>query len=458
MKKYFIPILFFSLFILVNASEKKEIVKAQKVVITEFGDPSFGLLIPDRGMADPHVWIENETLYVMCGHDKTWEPVNSWIMDRWEMWSTKDLVNWSHEYTLYPIQTYIGDKPQCWAGDLTKRNGKYYWFFSNCYFNTGVCIADKVTGPYKDLLGEPLLPSGIIDGSPYDPEIFVEDGVYTICFGAGVYYMATLAEDMKSIVTEPKAILVQNEKGETIAMDDKSTLFKRDDWYYLVAGGRYAMSKNLYGPYRYIGNFGVNGHNSIFKWKGQWYVIHENDDINPFYRGIGLQPLYFKEDGTIYLAQKRAVHPGEGENYNFTVSTMGWCALKGTTMEWNNKGFIEGVVSEYDAMIGSAVFLWNDMAKLKEISFDLTNDSDAQCASIGLATVKYEPWFWTVYSGEVKSEDCVFIDVPIKKGSQTISIPLSDFGNLNERLMQIRIKPTKNAVSGKWKIDNIILK
>ena len=49
----------------------KTVITAQKIVKTEYGDVSVGILIPDRGMADPHVWIEDETLYMMCGHDKS---------------------------------------------------------------------------------------------------------------------------------------------------------------------------------------------------------------------------------------------------------------------------------------------------------------------------------------------------------------------------------------------------
>ncbi|MFR9514626.1 MAG: hypothetical protein SNH64_04715, partial [Rikenellaceae bacterium] len=103
-----ILLLFVALLSITPISAKKQSAKAQKVVKTEYGDISIGILIPDRGMADPHVWVENGRLYAFCGGDQSWEPVNTWIMDRWELWSTADLINWQHELTVHPTETYIG--------------------------------------------------------------------------------------------------------------------------------------------------------------------------------------------------------------------------------------------------------------------------------------------------------------------------------------------------------------
>ncbi|WP_158293176.1 family 43 glycosylhydrolase [Tamlana fucoidanivorans] len=221
------------------------------------------IIVPEHGMADPHAWVQNDTLFFIAGHDESWEGKGSFRMDKWEVWSSVDLKTYTHHRDILPKQTYIGDLPNCWAGDICERNGKYYWFFSNRNINTGVMVANKITGPYTDLLGKPLLKEGIVPVHPYDPEIFIEDDVYTICFGSGTYYMATLAEDMKSLTTTPKPIIVQNENGEILKTDDKSTLFKRNDWYYLVYGSNYAMSKNLYGPYTYKGPFLKGGHTSF---------------------------------------------------------------------------------------------------------------------------------------------------------------------------------------------------
>ncbi len=433
---------------------------AQKVITTDEGALSIGILIPDRGMADPHVWIENDRLYVMCGHDESWDDKNTWVMDRWELWSSGDLVNWQHHLNILPSQTYIGNHPNCWAGDICKRGEKYYWLFSNRNINIGIMVADKITGPYHDMLGRPLLEQGIIEKPVYDPEIFIEDGVYTVCFGVERYYMATLSDDMCSIIDTPKAVYVMKD-GVEQGVDDKSTLFKRGDWYYLAYGNRYAMSKNLYGPYEYSGDFTPGGHNSVFKWRGQWYVIQENNDTSIFFRGIGLQPIYFNEDGTIRLASKMSIHPGVGREYRFSNSSMGWRAEAGSTFNWSEDGYIYGEISDNNSAIASATFLMNNLDDCSQIELDLINNTSSQRMNISIASYKPEPMYWERYLVETQWSQHPSVDVSIKENHdkyQHISIDLKEFANLSTDLMQIRVEPASDAVSGSWQIDNIILK
>ena len=121
---------------------------------------SIDVIVPEHGMADPHAWVENDTLWIGCGHDQSWDPKGSFPMDRWEIWYSTDLRTYKYKRSILPKDTYIGDQPNCWAGDIFKRNNKFYWFFSNRNINTGVMEANRIDGEYKDLLGKPLLPGG----------------------------------------------------------------------------------------------------------------------------------------------------------------------------------------------------------------------------------------------------------------------------------------------------------
>ncbi len=449
------------------SAQKPMTAKAQKIVETEHGDISIGILIPDRGMADPHVWLENGRLYTFCGGDKSWEPVNTWIMDRWELWSTDDLVNWRHELTIKPTETYIGDEPNCWAGDICERNGKYYWFFSNRNLNTGVMVADKITGPYTDLLGKPLLTPDTAKTHPYDPEIYIdEEGEYHICFGAGTYYMARLSEDMKSLKEQPRMIVVNDEDGKRLGMGDKPTLFKRNDWYYLVSGGRYAMSRDLYGPYEFKGSLGGGGHCSFFEWDDVLYRIHETSDTNCFYRGIGLQPVYFSEDDTVAPTKIKAVHPGNARDFNFTASEMGWHATSGTTLEYDKKSqSIKGVISEESAAIESAIFLMLEAANLKEVTMDIRNQTGAKKMRVGIMTYQNprtnpKEFYWNIYPVDTDWSQASFVEVEIDANSkkmQHIEIPISKFKDMKQKVMQLRIEPVVDASQGKWEIDNLMV-
>ena len=189
----------------------EELLRRSRVAAGAVSNPIVNYnLFPGYGFTDPHVWEENGRLYLFMGHDESWKTNDTWRMNRWEIWSSDNLRDWTYENKILPTATYIGDNPNCWAGDIVERNGKYYWYFSNRNTNTGVTVADKITGDYKDPLGKPLLPEGIVKSHPYDPEIFVENGKYYIIFGAGTYFIAELGDDMISLKTKPKNISNNN--------------------------------------------------------------------------------------------------------------------------------------------------------------------------------------------------------------------------------------------------------
>lgn len=60
---------------------------------------------------------------------------------------------------------------------------------------------------------------------------------------------------------------------------DKNYIFKHNKTYYLSWGRDYAVSDNIYGPYKSAGSVGVGhnlnelAHGSFFNWKGQFYHI-----------------------------------------------------------------------------------------------------------------------------------------------------------------------------------------
>ena len=79
-------------------------------------------------------------------------------MKDWLVFSTTDMKHW----TQYPVPLKVEDfkwaaSKQAYAGHVAERNGKYYWYVSTNWCGIGVAVSDKITGPYKDALGKPLL-------------------------------------------------------------------------------------------------------------------------------------------------------------------------------------------------------------------------------------------------------------------------------------------------------------
>ncbi|MCL7754591.1 family 43 glycosylhydrolase [Polaribacter sp. Z022] len=417
-------------------------------------------MFPDHGFTDPHTIIDNGRLFLFGGHDESWNTVDTWRMDRWEIWSTSNLKDWKHESNIFPKDTYIGNYSNCWAGDIIKKDDKYYWYFSNKNIDTGVMVSDSPTGPFKDVLGKPLLPKDIIKGHPYDPEVYEENGVYTMFFSAGTYYAVTLADDMISLADKPQPIVVKTKDGKKKFTNDKSTVFKKGDNYYLVWGSNYAMSKHLRGPYIYQGKFLKGGHNNVFQWNGQWYVIMENKDISLFYRGVSLKPLYFNEDGTIKIPKGDKEYPHDGRTWTFSHSEMGWKTVKGPHLEWNKNGSIKGKVSK-NTTIESSMWLLTNLTNYHTLEIKLKNQSEATQARVSIASYDIEKGkrFWLDNKIYWEKEQSVFIDiVPNSNEFLSYTIDLSKVENLKTFLKQLRIEPAVREKKGSWEIEYISIK
>jgi arabinoxylan arabinofuranohydrolase len=260
-----------------------------------FARKSGNPIIRDLGICDPHIHIFDGKAWLYAGKDRSWHE-NWWVMDEWQIWNSSDLVNWEYQNTIHPENAYTGKNKHCWAGDCAHKDGKYYWYFSNHFTDTGVMRADSPAGDFHDALGKPLLPHDITPEGvhPYDPEIFVEDdGNHYIIFGTNTYHIARLNDDMISLAETPRPLEIDNPTG----VCDKPGMFKRNGRYYLQWGGNYAWSENLYGPYEYKGTFS-NGHAKVFIFHDQWYVGYVQRDAL-FHRSTYVSHLKFRDDGTV---------------------------------------------------------------------------------------------------------------------------------------------------------------
>lgn len=350
-------------------------------------------IIPDRGVVDPHVIIVNDTLYCMFGHDKSWHTVDTWVMDRWELWATTDLTEWTHILDISPTSTYLGDKPNCWAGDFAERDGKFYWYFSNKDIDTGVMVASSMYGPWSDSLGKPLLPKGLAKTKSYDPEIIKEGDRYYIMWGAGTYYIAELDDDMVSLRTNPEMVVINDDSGNQVPTADKSCVFFRNGWYYLSWGNKYAMSRRLKGPYRFIGEFPAGGHASVFEFKGKWYAIQEKSETNIFYRGTQIRVLSFNQDGTIILSQEEN-DSSHVKAYNFKYSTQGWSGETGTEVKRDCPYNIYGHTTAKNAIISSTKFLHFQVTDNSKLKIRLKDVSKSKTIKVAVCSYNFDKGFF----------------------------------------------------------------
>lgn len=291
----------------------KSIATCALVILISLTSNADNPVVPNVGMADPHIKIFNNKAYLFTTRDAE-KDAKTFIMPDWHIWSSDDLVNWEHETVIDPTETYMGESTSCWATDAVEKDGKYFMYFSNQNINTGVMVANSPTGKYIDVLGKPMLDVDLTSTKEYDPTVLIDDDAKAyIVFGHYRkidpeldYYIARLADDMVSLAENPKPIVINGEM-DVLTGNDKPNLHKKNNLYYLSAGSHYATSENIYGPYERRGNSGNDeyglsprAHGNYFDWNNQsfhtWCHFHLGKDVGR-YRESYITYLHYKENG-----------------------------------------------------------------------------------------------------------------------------------------------------------------
>ena len=271
-------------------------------------------IIRDKHTADPAVLVEGDTLWLFAGHDAAGNQ-SGYVMKDWLLYSTIDMKHW----TEYPSPLRIddfkwADSKQAYAGHVVRgKDGKYYWYVSTNWCGIGVAVADKITGPYRDALGKPLLTNKDCFASKHswaciDPAILIDDdGTAYIIWGNRECYCAKLKDNMTETDGEIRRIDVPD-------FTEAPWMHKHNGKYYLTyASGwpekiAYAVSDNIFGPYTPMGVISEIAGNSntthpaIVRFKDQWLFFSHNgglSDGGSYSRSVIAEPMSYDRDGHI---------------------------------------------------------------------------------------------------------------------------------------------------------------
>lgn len=275
-----------------------------------------------RGITDPHIKIFDNRYYLYASHDEG-PGLDDYTMPDWWIWSSSDLVDWTHECTIDPQRdTYI-DYPlkHCFAVDAAERNGKYYLYFSEYTDSIGVLVADTPVGPWRDPLGKPLVTQGLVNfHRVYDPAVFIDDDQTPyLIFGHCRHFIGRLNDDMISFAEPPQQLDIAhcNRPDCHAETEDKPFVHKHNGIYYLSIGAYYAMSDSLLGPYtcmgaffkeenfpeshRFKGGITFDRHGSFFKVGDQWYLAANDlsQTQDDYFRDFSIFRINYRPNGEI---------------------------------------------------------------------------------------------------------------------------------------------------------------
>jgi beta-xylosidase len=258
-------------------------------------------------------------------------PYNQQI--RMDAFSSPDLVNWTKHERIIDTSAVKWAKRAMWAPAVVEKKGKYYLFFGandiqndNEAGGIGVAVAGKPEGPYKDLIGKPLVDKIRNGAQPIDQYVFQDkDGKYYLIYGGWWHCnIARLSDDFRTLIpfedgSTFKEITPQNYVEGPI-------MFIRNGKYYFMwsEGGwtgpnysvAYAVADSPFGPFERVGKILQQdakvatgaGHHSVIQVPGkdEWYIIYHRrplGETDANHRVTCIDRMYFDENGKIKPVQ-----------------------------------------------------------------------------------------------------------------------------------------------------------
>lgn len=245
-----------------------------------------------------------------------------------DAFSSKDLKTWTKHENIIDTVEVKWAKRAMWAPSIIEKNNKYYFFFAanDIYHDgdggIGVSVSDKPSGPFKDVLGYPLVDKIVNGAQPIDQFVFKDtDGTHYMFYGGwGHCNVGVLNDDFTGFIPF--------ENGETFREITPENyvegpfMFIRDGKYYFMwSEGNwtqdnyrvaYSISDNPLGPFKRIGtilssdtNVGTGaGHHSVIfeKNTGKYYVVYHRHPVGSTdgnERVVCIDEMYFDENGYI---------------------------------------------------------------------------------------------------------------------------------------------------------------
>ena len=272
--------------------------------------------------ADPGAIIYDKTYWVYPTYSDEYE--KQVFLD---CFSSKDLVNWTKHASIIDTTAVKWAKKCFWAPAPIKKDGKYYLFFGANDVHQGeiggigVGVASKPEGPYKDLLGKPLINDIINGAQPIDQFVYEENGQFYMYYGGwGHCNVVKLKHDFSGLLPFEDGSFYKEITPDKYV--EGSFMIKRNGKYYFMwsEGGwggpdycvAYAISDSPFGPFNRVGKIleqdpiiarGAGHHSMIYVPKNDsWYIFYHRRPLTETAannRQVCVEKVEFDKDGFI---------------------------------------------------------------------------------------------------------------------------------------------------------------
>lgn len=273
--------------------------------------------------ADPEAAIFGNRYYIYPTCSDVYEK-----QTRLDCFSSDNLVDWICHEAIIDTAEVKWAKKCMWAPAIISKDGKYYLFFAANDVHEGeiggigVAVADRPEGPFKDLIGRPLINEIVNGAQPIDQFVYRDDdGTYYMYYGGwGHCNMVRLSDDFTRLVPFDDGEIYKEITPEKYV--EGPFMFKRDGKYYFMwsEGGwtgpdykvAYAISDTPFGPFHREGTILQTdpeiatgaGHHSVIRIPGteEYYIVYHRHPLGATdgnNRVTCIDPMLFDATGHI---------------------------------------------------------------------------------------------------------------------------------------------------------------
>jgi len=269
-------------------------------IASAFSDVKAANPVFEGWYADPEAIIYGDTYWIYPTCSDRYEK-----QTRLDCFSSKDLVNWQKHEAIIDTTEVKWAKKCMWAPAVISKDGKYYLFFGANDVHEGeiggigVAVSDRPEGPFKDLIGKPLINDIINGAQPIDQFVFRDDdGQYYMYYGGWRHCnLVKLSDDFTHLVPFPDGEMYKEVTPSNYV--EGPFMFKRNGKYYFMwsEGGwtgpdycvSYAIADSPFGPFKRIAkilqtdeNVATGaGHHSVIQIPGtdEFYIVYHRHPL-----------------------------------------------------------------------------------------------------------------------------------------------------------------------------------
>ncbi|WP_248282174.1 glycoside hydrolase family 43 protein [Mucilaginibacter robiniae] len=279
--------------------------------------------IIDGWYADPEGIKYGKTYWIFPTYSDKYE--KQVFMDAF---SSADLKTWKKHARVIDTSSVKWAQKAMWAPAVLQKGKQYYLFFGANDIHPGevggigVAVAKKPEGPYKDLLGRPLIDTIVNGAQPIDQFVFRDkDGSYYMYYGGwGHCNIVKLKSDFTGIEPMPDGTLYKEITPENYV--EGPYMFMRNGKYYFMwsEGGwtgpdykvAYAIADSPIGPFKRLATVlqqdpavatGAGHHSVIHSVQDdKYYIVYHRRPLNEKganHRVVCIDEMNFDKEGHI---------------------------------------------------------------------------------------------------------------------------------------------------------------